>query len=86
MIFLAVTDLFLFLVTFLLPVARTKGRGYTSGMDGVADLTVILVVTGNIHHSRATNVKHIVPQLDQSQTSWTTKCPVMTYFDHIIGE
>lgn len=55
-------------------------------MDGVADLTVILVVTGNIHHSRATNVKHIVPQLDQSQTAWTTKCPVMTYFDHIIGE
>lgn len=51
-----------------------------------ADLTVILAMTGNIHHSGASNVKHILPQLDQSQAVWTTKCPVMPYFDHIIGE
>lgn len=56
------------------------------GVPCSADLTVILVVTGNIHHSGASNVKHILPQLDQSQAAWTTKCPVMPYFDHIIGE
>lgn len=57
------------------------GEGACSG-----DLTVILVVTGNIDHSGASNAKHILPQLDQSQAAWTTKCPVMPYFDHIIGE
>lgn len=30
---------------------------------------------------RASNAKHILPQLDQSQATWTTKCPVMPYFD-----
>lgn len=51
-----------------------------------ADPTVILVVTGNIHHRGASNAKHIPPQPDQSQAAWTTQCPVMPYFDHIIGE
>lgn len=75
-------------------VAGEKGAGLkllTAGgrvMGGPcsADLTVILALTGNIHHSGASNVKHILPQLDQSQAVWTTKCPVMPYFDHIIGE
>lgn len=42
-----------------------------------ADLSVILVVTGSIYHSKAYNVKHILPQSDQSQAAWTTKCSVM---------
>lgn len=78
--------------------AREKGSmlqgwmqdGYCSQWGGggpcSADLTVILVMTGSIHHSGASNAKHIPPQLDQSQAAWTTKCPVMPYFDHIIGE
>lgn len=90
---------YLFLSSPSVPVSRGKtcaiqGRMqdcYSSQYGGVvgpcsADLTVILVVTESIHHSEASNAKHILPQPDQSQASWTTKCPVMPYFDHIIGE
>lgn len=46
---------------------------------GSGDLTVILVMTRNIHHCKPSNSKHILPWLDQSQTFWTTKWPVMSY-------
>lgn len=90
---------YLFLSSPSVPVSRGKtciiqGRMqdcYCSQYGGVvgpcsADLTVILVMTESIHHSEACNAKHILPQPDQSQASWTTKCLVMPYFDHIIGE